>query len=49
MPIHIGSANQCRAKKRLLLRESGMKKPRTKVNFFIACPRKLKTYGVRQR
>jgi hypothetical protein len=35
-------------KDEVLLHETGMKKARAKVNFFVATAQKLKTYGVWQ-
>jgi hypothetical protein len=49
VPIYIGNTNQCRAKMRLVLPETGMKKASVKVTFFVASMQKLKTYGVRPR
>jgi hypothetical protein len=42
MAIYIGNTNQCRAKMRLHLPETGMKKAFVKVKFFIASAQKLK-------
>jgi hypothetical protein len=49
VPIYIGNTNQCRAKMRLLLPKTGMKKAHVEVKIFVASAHKLKIYGVRQR